>query len=128
MFLSFIGASKANPVNGVFVSTPINKPSAAIAVELHDGKYSGGQITWVGRPLMPSQVKALNAIGTPFATKHAVLKVGQRIELITPSLFLDGAAVTQELSMTAVQAAFDGGSDDDVDATAAVSAASGGSR
>ena len=110
-FLSFLGASKSNPVNGVLLSTPGDKPSVAIAVELHDGKYSGGQITWVGRPLMASQVKALNGIGTPFATKHAVLKAGQRVELDSPSLFLDGPAVTQKLSMRAVAAAFDQGGD-----------------
>ena len=111
MFLSFIAASKANPINGVFVSTPINKPSAAIAVELHDGKYSGGQITWVGRPLKASETGGINAIGTPSATNGAALKAGQRVELDSPSLFLDGPAVTQKLSMRAVAAAFDQGGD-----------------
>ena len=49
-----------------------------------------------------------------------------REKIVDADIFMAfGAAVTQELSMTAVQAAFDGGSDDDVDATAAVSAASG---
>jgi hypothetical protein len=107
-FFSFIGASKANPVNAALVTQgTATAPGAAVPMELYDGRVApGSTIVWIGKPLQDT----LKAIKTPGTKSAAALKVGESVEVKDLSVFIDGAsylvpAGKAEASKAAVQAA-----------------------
>jgi hypothetical protein len=89
-FFSFIGASKANPVNAAVVTQGTDTVAGtAIPMELYDGRVApGATIEWIGKPLQDT----LKAIKTPGTTSAAALKVGESVEVKDLSVFIDGSS------------------------------------